>query len=100
MMIVILFYESYYSQRVIDSLNIFIAIWAFLFGNQLSQSFLVITILLKLCLVVLQALNSFFHQVKGMGTGISIIDSTKLVVCHNLRIKRRVYLKVGKSCKK
>ena len=36
----------------------------------------------------LQALSSFFHQVKGKDTGISIIDSTKLVVCHNLRIKR------------
>ena len=36
----------------------------------------------------LQALSSFFHQVKGEDTGICIIDSTKLVVCHNLRIKR------------
>lgn len=36
----------------------------------------------------LQALTSFFNQVKGKDTGISIIDSTKLVVCHNLRIKR------------
>ena len=36
----------------------------------------------------LQALTSFFHQIKGKDTGISIIDSTKLVVCHNLRIKR------------
>ena len=37
----------------------------------------------------LQALSSFFHQVKGEDTGICIIDSTKLVVCHNLRIKRQ-----------
>lgn len=36
----------------------------------------------------LQALSCFFHQVKGIDTGISIIDSTKLMVCHNLRIKR------------
>ena len=36
----------------------------------------------------LQALTFFFNQVKGKDTGISIIDSTKLVVCHNLRIKR------------
>ena len=36
----------------------------------------------------LQALSSFFHRIKGKDTGISIIDSTKLVVCHNLRIKR------------
>src|SRR5690606_28581823 len=36
----------------------------------------------------LQALNSFFHQVKRKDTRISIIDSTKLVVCHNLRIQR------------
>lgn len=35
-----------------------------------------------------QALSSFFHQVKEKDTGISIIDCTKLVVCHNLRIKR------------
>lgn len=36
----------------------------------------------------LQALTSFFHQIKGKDTGISIIDSTKLVFSHNLRIKR------------
>lgn len=36
----------------------------------------------------LQALTCFFHQIKGKDTGISIIDSTKLVVCDNLRIKR------------
>ena len=36
----------------------------------------------------LQALASFFHQIKGKDTGLSIIDSKKLVVCHNLRIKR------------
>lgn len=36
----------------------------------------------------LQALTTFFHQIKGQDTGMSIIDSTKLVVCHNLRIKR------------
>src|SRR5690606_12332970 len=36
----------------------------------------------------LQALNSFFHQVKRKDTRISIIDSTKFVVCHNLRIQR------------
>lgn len=36
----------------------------------------------------LQALTSFYNQVKGKDTGVSIIDSTKLVVCHNLRIKR------------
>ena len=36
----------------------------------------------------LQALTIFFNQIKGKDTGISIIDSTKLVVCHNLRIKR------------
>ncbi len=52
MTIVILFYESYYSQEVIDSLNIFIVIWSFLSGNQLFLSFLAITVLLKLCPVV------------------------------------------------
>ena len=52
MTIVILFYESYYSQEVTGSLNIFIVIWLFLFGNQLSLNFLAITVLLKLCLVV------------------------------------------------
>ncbi len=52
MTIVILFHESYYSQGVIDSLNIFIVTWSFLSGNQLSLNFLAITVLLKLCLVV------------------------------------------------
>ncbi len=41
----------------------------------------------------LQALSHFFHQVKGKDTGISIIDPTKLVVCHNLRIKRHLIFK-------
>lgn len=49
----------------------------------------------------LQALSRFFHQVKGEDTGIYIIDSTKLVVCHNLRIKRHCVFKAlagrGKS---
>lgn len=40
----------------------------------------------------LQALTTFFDQIKGQDTGISIIDSTKLTVCHNLRIqKHRVF---------
>ena len=35
MTIVILFHESYYSQEVLDSLNIFTAKWSFLFGKML-----------------------------------------------------------------
>ena len=43
---------------------------------------------IEIMLRCLQDLSSFFHQVKEKDTGIGIIDSTKLVVCHNLRIKR------------
>lgn len=41
----------------------------------------------------LQALSSFFHHVKGQCTGISIIDSTKIVVCHNKRIHQHQVFK-------
>ena len=41
----------------------------------------------------LQALSCFFHQIKGQDTGMSIIDSTKLVVCHNLRINKHQVFK-------
>lgn len=54
--------------------------------------------LLPKCLLALTAL---FHHIKGKCTGISIIDSTKLMVCHNKRIERnRVFKGVasrGKS---
>ncbi len=43
---------------------------------------------IEIMLRCLQDLSSFFYQVKEKDTGIGIIDSTKLVVCHNLRIKR------------
>ena len=78
MTIVILFHESYYSREATDSLNIFIALCLCLSGNRLFPSFLAIT--------ALQTLSSFFRQVND--TDISVIDSTKLVVCYNLRIKR------------
>ena len=52
------------------------------------MSYLEFTVLLYLIISY-----SFFHQVKGKDTGISIIDSTKLVVCHNLRIKRHCVFK-------
>ena len=80
MTIVILFHESYYSREATDPLNIFIALCWCLSGNRLFPSFLAIT--------ALQTLSSFFRQVKGNDTDISVIDSTKLVVCYNLRIKR------------
>ncbi|RZJ99829.1 MAG: IS982 family transposase [Flavobacterium sp.] len=41
----------------------------------------------------LQALSSFFHHVKGQCTGISIIDSTKIVVCHHKRIPQHQLFK-------
>lgn len=41
----------------------------------------------------LQALSSFFHTVKGKCTGVSLIDSTKIQVCHNRRIKRHKVFK-------
>ena len=56
--------------------------------NQLFPSFLAIISLLKIIPRCLQTLSSFFRQVKGNDTDISVIDSTKLVVCYNLRIKR------------
>lgn len=36
----------------------------------------------------LQTLSSFFRQVKGNDTDISVIESITLVVCYNLRIKK------------
>lgn len=41
----------------------------------------------------LTALTCFFHQIKGQCTGISLIDSTKLPVCHNRRIARHKVFK-------
>ncbi|MBF7685400.1 hypothetical protein I2F17_06155 [Acinetobacter sp. B10A] len=35
-----------------------------------------------------QTMTTFFHQVKDQDIGISIIDSTKITVCHNIRIQR------------
>lgn len=50
----------------------------------------------EIMLSCLQALTTFFHQVKGKDTGISIIDSTKITVCHKLRIQRhRVFKSLG-----
>jgi transposase len=36
----------------------------------------------------LPALSALFHQLKGQCTGVSIVDSTPIAVCDNLRIKR------------
>ena len=83
MTIVILFHRSgfrffkyFYTQMVIP-------FWKTAFPKLLSYNRFI-----EIMPRCLQALTSFFHQVKGEDTGISIIDSTKLVVCHNLRIKR------------
>lgn len=83
MTIVILFHQSgfrffkyFYCQMVIP-------FWKTAFPKLLSYNRFI-----EIMPRCLNALTSFFHQVKGVDTGISIIDSTKLVVCHNLRIKR------------
>ena len=83
MTIVILFHKSgfrffkyFYCQMVIP-------FWKSAFPKLLSYNRFI-----EIMPRCLQALTIFFNQVKGKDTGISIIDSTKLVVCHNLRIKR------------
>lgn len=83
MTIIILFHQSgfrffkyFYCQMVIP-------FWKTAFPKLLSYNRFI-----EIMPRCLNALISFFHQVKGKDTGISIIDSTKLVVCHNLRIKR------------
>lgn len=83
MTIVILFHQSgfrffkyFYCQMVIP-------FWKTAFQKLLSYNRFI-----EIMPHCLSALTSFFHQVKGKDTGIRIIDSTKLVVCHNLRIKR------------
>ena len=58
------------------------------FPHQLSHNRFVA--LLPRCAVVLAAL---FQTFKGACTGISIVDSTPLAVCHNLRIERHKVFK-------
>ena len=83
MTIVILFHQSGFRFFKYFYCQMIIPFWKSAFPKLLSYSRFI-----EIMPRCLQALSSFFHQVKGKDTGISIIDSTKLVVCHNLRIKR------------
>ena len=83
MTIVILFHQSGFRFFKYFYCQMIIPFWKSAFPKLLSYNRFI-----EIMPRCLQALSSFFHQVKGKDTGISIIDSTKLVVCHNLRIKR------------
>ncbi|AOA58138.1 IS982 family transposase [Acinetobacter larvae] len=83
MTIVILFHQSGFRFFKYFYCHMVIPFWKSAFPKLLSYNRFI-----EIMPRCLQALSSFFHQVKGTDTGISIIDSTKLVVCHNLRIKR------------
>ncbi len=83
MTIVILFHQSGFKFFKYFYCQMIVPFWKSAFPKPLSYNRFI-----EIMPRCLQALSSFFHQVKGKDTGISIIDSTKLVVCHNLRIKR------------
>lgn len=83
MTIVILFHKSGFRFFKYFYCHMIIPFWKSAFPKLLSYNRFI-----EIMPRCLQALSSFFHQVKGEDTGICIIDSTKLVVCHNLRIKR------------
>ena len=83
MTIVILFHQSGFRFFKYFYCQMIVPFWKSAFPKLLSYNRFI-----EIMPRCLQALSSFFHQVKGKDTGISIIDSTKLVVCHNLRIKR------------
>lgn len=83
MTIVILFHQSGFRFFKYFYCQMIVPFWKLAFPKLLSYNRFI-----EIMPRCLQALSTFFHQVKGTDTGISIIDSTKLVVCHNLRIKR------------
>ncbi len=83
MTIVILFHKSGFRFFKYFYCQMIVPFWKSAFPKLLSYNRFI-----EIMPRCLQALSSFFHQVKGEDTGICIIDSTKLVVCHNLRIKR------------
>ena len=83
MTIVILFHQSGFRFFKYFYCHMVVPFWKPAFPKLLSYNRFV-----EIMPRCLQALSCFFHQIKGTDTGISIIDSTKLVVCHNLRIKR------------
>jgi hypothetical protein len=79
MTIVILFHQSGFRFFKYFYCQMIVPFWKSAFPKLLSYNRFI-----EIMPRCLQALSSFFHQVKGKDTGISIIDSTKLVVCHNL----------------
>lgn len=83
MTIVIAFHQSGYRDFKTFYINHVIKYW-----NKHFPSLVSYTRMLKLLQSVLVLLSSFLTQRKSKLTGIAFIDSTKLQVCHNLRIPR------------
>ena len=83
MAIVIAFHRSGYRDLNELYINHAIKCW--------SQSFPVLishTRILKILQSILIPLSSYLTQRKSKPTGIAFIDSSKIAVCHNLRIPR------------
>lgn len=83
MTIVIAFHQSGYRDFKTFYINHVLKYWKSHFPTLVSY-----TRMLKLLQSVLVPLSSFLTQRKAKPTGIAFVDSTKLQVCHNLRIPR------------
>lgn len=83
MTIVIAFHQSGYRNFKIFYINHVIKYWKKYFPTLVSY-----TRMLKLMQTILVPLSSYLTHRKAKPTGIAFIDSTKLTVCHNLRIPR------------
>lgn len=83
MTIIIAFHQSGYRNFKLFYINLVLKHWQDVFPNIVSY-----TRMLKLMQSTLIPLSSFLTQRKAKSTGITFIDSTKLQVCHNLRIPR------------
>ena len=83
MTIVIAFHQSGYRDFKTFYINHVLKYWKNYFPSLVSY-----TRMLKLLQSTLVPLSSYLTQRKSKPTGIAFIDSTKLQVCHNLRIPR------------